>query len=94
MAPGGERQANEIGYVSLYFDRHDGALLEQRRHAVASAGDFVMAWAGAAHTGNFGGLPIKILWAVFGLAPPLLFVTGALMWWNRVVRKKLGRSTT
>jgi hypothetical protein len=29
---------------------------------------------------------------VLGLAPPLLFVTGASMWWNRVVRKKLARS--
>jgi uncharacterized iron-regulated membrane protein len=51
-----------------------------------------MAWVGAAHTGNFGGLPMKILWALLGLTPPLLFVTGALMWWNRVVRKKLRRS--
>lgn len=92
MAPGGVRRSNEIGYVSLYFDRRDGALLEQRKHDVASVGDFVMAWVGAAHTGNFGGWPVKILWAVLGLAPPLLFVTGALMWWNRVVRKKLGGS--
>ena len=91
MAPGGVRRPNEIGYVSFYFDRDDGALLEQRKHAVASVGDFVMAWVGAAHTGNFGGWPVKLLWAVLGLVPPLLFVTGALAWWNRVVRKKLGR---
>jgi uncharacterized iron-regulated membrane protein len=90
MAPGGVRRSNEIGYVSRYFGRDDRALLEQRKHDVASAGDFVMAWVGAAHTGNFGGWPVKILWAVLGLAPALLFVTGALMWWNRVVRKKLG----
>ncbi len=91
MAPGGVRRSNEIGYVSLYFDRYDGTLLEQRKHDVASVGDFVMAWVGAAHTGSFGGWPIKILWAVLGLAPPLLFVTGALVWWNRVVRKKAVR---
>jgi len=47
---------------------------------------------GAAHTGNFGGWPVKVLWSVLGLVPALLFVTGALMWWTRVVRKKLGRS--
>ena len=92
MAPGGVRRSNEIGYVSLYFARDNGALLEQRKHDVASAGDFVMAWVGAAHTGNFGGWPVKILWAVLGLAPPVLFLTGALLWWNRVVRRKLGRS--
>jgi uncharacterized iron-regulated membrane protein len=31
----------------------------------------------------------KLIWAVFGLAPAVMFVTGAVMWWNRVVRKKL-----
>ncbi|HEY3516127.1 MAG TPA: PepSY-associated TM helix domain-containing protein, partial [Gammaproteobacteria bacterium] len=86
------RRSNEIGYVSLYFDRNDGALLEQRKHDVASVGDFVMSWVGVAHTGSFGGWPVKILWAVLGLAPPLLFVTGALMWWTRVVRRKLRSS--
>jgi uncharacterized iron-regulated membrane protein len=93
MAPGGVRRSNEIGYVSLYFDRNNGALLEQRNHDVASVGDFVMAWVGTAHTGSFGGWPVKIVWAVLGLAPSLLFVTGALLWWNRVVRKKLLRSS-
>jgi uncharacterized iron-regulated membrane protein len=28
----------------------------------------------------------KATWAVAGLVPPVMFVTGALMWWNRVVR--------
>jgi uncharacterized iron-regulated membrane protein len=32
---------------------------------------------------------MKSLWAVFGLAPAAMFVTGAVMWWNRVARKKL-----
>jgi uncharacterized iron-regulated membrane protein len=27
----------------------------------------------------------KAIWAFFGLVPPVMFVTGALMWWNRVV---------
>jgi uncharacterized iron-regulated membrane protein len=33
----------------------------------------------------------KFVWAVFGLAPAVMFVTGVMMWWNRVVRKKLSR---
>jgi uncharacterized iron-regulated membrane protein len=28
------------------------------------------------------------LWAVVGLVPAVMFVTGLLMWWNRVVRKR------
>jgi uncharacterized iron-regulated membrane protein len=29
---------------------------------------------------------------VIGLAPAVMFVTGAMMWWNRVVRKHPARN--
>jgi hypothetical protein len=29
---------------------------------------------------------IKAIWAVFGMAPAALFVTGMIMWWNRVLQ--------
>src|ERR1700733_1728960 len=38
-----------------------------------------------AHYGNFGGWPVKALWVILGFAPPALFVTAMLMWWNRVL---------
>jgi uncharacterized iron-regulated membrane protein len=38
------------------------------------------------HVGNFGGWPVKALWVVLGLVPPTLFVTGFIMWWNRVLQ--------
>jgi uncharacterized iron-regulated membrane protein len=37
----------------------------------------------AAHYGTFGGWPVKVLWVILGFAPPTLFVTSLLMWWNR-----------
>lgn len=40
------------------------------------------------HFGDFGGQPIKFLWCVLGLTPALLTVTGLIMWWNRVLKKK------
>jgi uncharacterized iron-regulated membrane protein len=40
------------------------------------------------HFGNFAGLKTRIVWAALGLAPPILFLTGALMWWNRVLSKE------
>ena len=43
------------------------------------------------HVGDFGGWPVKALWVVLGLVPPLLFVTGFIMWWNRVVQPRLKR---
>lgn len=35
------------------------------------------------HFGTFGGLPVKILWALGGLAPGALAVTGAMIAWSR-----------
>jgi hypothetical protein len=29
---------------------------------------------------------IKAIWAVFGMAPAALFVTGMIVWWNRVLQ--------
>ena len=34
------------------------------------------------HYGEFGGLPIKVLWAFLGLIPSVLFVTGVITWWR------------
>jgi uncharacterized iron-regulated membrane protein len=54
----------------------------------ATAGDRIAAWIGPLHTGNFGGPVVKALYVVLGLAPALLFATGFLMWWNRVVTRR------
>jgi uncharacterized iron-regulated membrane protein len=50
-----------------------------------STGDQIIRWFSYLHFGNFGGWPSKALWVVIGLAPAFLFVTGVLMWWNRVI---------
>lgn len=39
----------------------------------------------AIHVGDFAGWPVKALWVVLGIAPPILFVTGFIMWWYRVL---------
>ena len=31
---------------------------------------------------------LKAVWAVLGLMPALMFVTGLVMWWQRVLRKR------
>jgi uncharacterized iron-regulated membrane protein len=63
--------------------------------------DQIIYWIAYLHVGRINGIgipcsgpglcdkTIKLIWAVFGLAPAAMFVTGAIMWWNRVVRKKL-----
>lgn len=54
--------------------------------------DVFIDWMVRLHFGRSFGTGVKILWVVLGLAPAALIVTGALMWWNRVVRKAMGRS--
>ena len=63
--------------------------------------DQVIYWLAYLHFGRVNGIGIpcggpgfcdsatKVVWAIFGLAPAAMFVTGVVMWWNRVVRKKL-----
>lgn len=51
--------------------------------------DTILATLSRLHFGRSYGRSAKVLWAYFGLAPLFLFVTGALMWWNRVLRHGL-----
>ena len=62
--------------------------------------DRVIYWLAYLHFGRINGIGIpcrgpglcdqatKLVWALAGLAPAAMFVTGAVMWWNRVVRKR------
>ena len=40
------------------------------------------------HFGRFGGLTVRFLWLLLGLLPAVLFVTGFVLWWTRVVRPR------
>ena len=53
--------------------------------------DFIFRWSARIHFGTFI-WPVKIIWVLVGLAPALLFVTGTLMWWNRVLKPALEKS--
>lgn len=51
-------------------------------------GDSVLYWLTSLHFGRFGGWSTKLLWALVGLAPVLMFLSGGVMWWLRVVRPR------
>jgi uncharacterized iron-regulated membrane protein len=60
--------------------------------------DSALSWLAYSHFGRINGIGIpcngpglcdqttKAIWAVFGLAPAAMFVTGTIMWWDRVLR--------
>jgi uncharacterized iron-regulated membrane protein len=52
-------------------------------------GEAVLLWLIQLHFGRFGGLWVRWLWAVLGLLPAVLFMTGFILWWTRVVRGRL-----
>ena len=66
-------------------------------------GDRVIYWLAYLHFGRINGIGIpcrgpgvcdqatKAVWFLFGLAPAAMFVTGAIMWWNRVLHPRLAR---
>ena len=63
-------------------------------------GDRIIYWLAYLHFGRINGIGIpchgpglcdqttKAIWAIFGFAPAAMFATGAIMWWNRVLRPR------
>jgi uncharacterized iron-regulated membrane protein len=63
--------------------------------------DDALAWLAYSHFGRIDGIGLpcsgpgvcdqatKAVWTIFGMAPAAMFVTGTIMWWNRVVRRRL-----
>ena len=49
--------------------------------------DVALEWLVRLHFGRWRSDTLKAVWVVIGLIPAAMFVTGAVMWWNRVVRK-------
>jgi uncharacterized iron-regulated membrane protein len=92
-----------LGNPELFQDLADRIEPLTDTNARSRIVDQVIYWVAYLHVGRINGIGIlcrgpgfcdqtvKFIWAVFGLAPAAMFVTGALMWWNRVVRKKLAR---
>jgi uncharacterized iron-regulated membrane protein len=66
--------------LSIHFDRYSGQLLAVRDHAQRSPIETMRAWVLPLHAGTFGGLTVKVLWAIFALSLPALFITGIMMW--------------
>jgi uncharacterized iron-regulated membrane protein len=73
----------------VYFDPYTGEYLTTWKYGVnKSVGDWLVWSEVPLHFGTSWGITIKIIWAAAGLVIPLLTVTGILMNWNRVLRRK------
>lgn len=71
------------------FDRQTGRLLSVWHYGEKhSLGDWLVWLVYPLHFGTLWGLPVKILWALFGLGLATLSVTGVLMYWNRYLHSR------
>ena len=71
----------------VYLEPSSGKVLAISREADLPFGARIFAAFSPIHYGEFGGLPIKVLWSLLGLVPSVLFVTG-LLTWRRPSRRK------
>ncbi len=69
---------------TVYLDQYTGERLAAPPAGRRTLGDAVIALVGPVHFGNFGGVGIRLVWLVTGLAPAVLAVTGLILWWTRV----------
>jgi uncharacterized iron-regulated membrane protein len=50
-------------------------------------GDVILMWLSRLHFGRWrDNEPLRAVWAIAGVIPAVLFVTGVIMWWNRTLR--------
>jgi uncharacterized iron-regulated membrane protein len=73
----------------VYLDPASGKVLALSREADQPLAARIFAAFTPIHYGEFGGLPIKVIWALLGLLPTVLFITGLITWWRPVQRKAL-----
>jgi uncharacterized iron-regulated membrane protein len=87
--PNGANAADSrMSTIIRVADQTTPPVRRRRKPPRGSNGDVFLRWFYYLHFGNFGGWEVKALWVVLGLVPPFLFVTGAVMWWNRVLSRE------
>ena len=66
------------------IDQYSGEILDVRAPDMRrSAGETFLDWQWPLHSGQAFGMPGRLLVCVSGLACPVIYVTGVLMWWRK-----------
>ncbi len=79
-----------LAFPNSFYDVGDFLVTHGAGWATPHRLDVLIDWLVRLHFGRTFGLWAKVLWSIVGLVPCALIVTGALMWWNRVLRKAMG----
>ncbi len=71
------------GNITIYIDQYSGEILRTDSANSASLSARILNSLYPLHIGSYGGIYLRLAHAIAGLAPILLFVTGALRWRHR-----------
>jgi uncharacterized iron-regulated membrane protein len=71
------------GINAIAIDQFSGAVISIDRLSEKSLAEQLEATFYPLHTGNYGGLSLKVFYVIIGLMPGLLSITGALLWWRK-----------
>jgi uncharacterized iron-regulated membrane protein len=66
----------------VYLDAATARVIQVDRVVDRPIGARFLAALSPIHYGEFGGVPVKIGWALLGITPVLLFITGLFAWWR------------
>lgn len=79
-----KRQTGEANYrrprSKVWIDQYSGEVLQIENPNKFTAGETFLNLMWPLHSGEALGLPMRILWCIFGFAPLVLYVTGILRW--------------
>jgi len=85
-----DKTVNGVPY-RIFVEQQDGRVFRVSNTPDTSLRASIDEWAGLIHYGRFWGYTSRSAWVLLGLTPPVLFVSGVVMWWHRVVVKSLRR---
>ena len=75
------------GVSTIYLDRYSGEILQADSVNSATLANRILNLLYPLHIGSYGGIYLRLVHAIAGLAPIVLFVTGVLMWRQRHLAK-------
>ncbi|WP_262690733.1 PepSY-associated TM helix domain-containing protein [Kordiimonas aestuarii] len=84
------RHPARLIYGENYYFGPDGTITGKLGHSDGPAGQQVVASAYTVHFGSFGGLPVKLIYGVLGLAISIVSATGVNIW--LIKRREKGRA--
>jgi uncharacterized iron-regulated membrane protein len=76
------------GGNTVVLDAASGEVVSVERSATWPASKKLEEYANAIHKVEYGGMPLKAVWALLGFVPVLLAFSGAQIWWHRRLKTR------